>query len=135
MHLVATNICLWIRTIIWESANEWIHHIYKQKMNLLSSLGNEVASEPINDFNGPVALGLRSADTGLRDSYTNNYFSDRSFTNLDKYEVVDSLSTADAAKLGSFGEQPKLFFAPYKRISRSKKEFLVKQIVFSLLCF
>ena len=135
MHLVATNICLWIRTIIWESANEWIHHIYKQKMNLLSSLGNEVASEPINDFNGPVALGLRSADTGLRDSYTNNYFSDRSFTNLDKYEVVDSLSTADAAKLGSFGEQPKLIFAPYKRISRSKKEFLVKQIVFSLLCF
>lgn len=69
-------------------------------MNLLSGLGNEVASEPINDFNGPVALGLRSADTGLRDSYTNNYFSDRSFTNLDKYEVVDSLSTVDAAKLG-----------------------------------
>ena len=69
-------------------------------MNLLSGLGSEVASEPINDFNGPVALGLRSADTGLRDSYTNNYFSDRSFTNLDKYEVVDSLSTVDAAKLG-----------------------------------
>ena len=101
MHLVATNICLWIRTIIWESANEWIHHIYKEKMSLLSSLsGNEVvSSEPINDINGPVALGLRSADTGLRDSYTNNYFSDRSFTNLDKYEVATAV---ESAKLGVY---------------------------------
>ena len=101
MHLVATNICLWIRTIIWESANEWIHHIYKEKMSLLSSLsGNEVvSSEPINDINGPVALGLRSADTGLRDSYTNNYFSDRSFTNLDKYEVATAV---ESAKLGLY---------------------------------
>ena len=105
MHLVATNICLWIRTIIWESANEWIHHIYKEKMSLLSSLsGNEVvSSEPINDINGPVALGLRSADTGLRDSYTNNYFSDRSFTNLDKYEVATAV---ESAKLGMYSNLP-----------------------------
>ena len=72
---------------------------FRQKVAALASLGaNDVASEPIND--GPVALGLRSADTGLRDSYASNYFADRSFTNLDKYEVVDSLSTVDTAKLG-----------------------------------
>ena len=29
MHLVATNLSLWIRTVIWESANEWIHHIHR----------------------------------------------------------------------------------------------------------
>ena len=32
MHLVATNLALWIRTVIWESANEWIHHIYRHKV-------------------------------------------------------------------------------------------------------
>ena len=74
-------------------------------MSLLSSLsGNEVvSSEPINDINGPVALGLRSADTGLRDSYTNNYFSDRSFTNLDKYEVATAV---ESAKLGMYSNLP-----------------------------
>ncbi len=69
MHLVATNLALWVRTIIWESANEWIHHIYRHKMAsaVTSGLGGglesgglaEVASKPLLD--GPVALGLRSA--------------------------------------------------------------------------
>ena len=67
MHLVATNLCLWIRTIIWESANEWIHHIYSQKVKAaLGASGlnlQEVASKPIGE-RGPIALGLRSAEAG-----------------------------------------------------------------------
>ena len=64
MHLVATNLCLWIRTIIWESANEWIHHIYQQN---IKATGNDlgVASSPVGELatpiGGPIALGLRSA--------------------------------------------------------------------------
>ena len=62
MHLVATNLCLWVRTIIWESANEWIHHIYQQsRASSYDLLG--VATTPIRD-GGPVALGLRSAEAG-----------------------------------------------------------------------
>ena len=69
MHLVATNLCLWIRTIIWESANEWIHHIYRQKMAATSTpfLGPyapEVASTPLTLEGGPIALGLRSSESG-----------------------------------------------------------------------
>jgi hypothetical protein len=98
MHLVATNLCLWIRTIIWESANEWIHHIYQQHKAAENVLG--VASSPIGrdgEFVGPVALGLRSAESGISDTYASNYFADRSFTNLDKYEYIDS---ASKSKLG-----------------------------------
>ena len=69
MHLVATNLCLWIRTIIWESANEWIHHIYRQKVAAASRTAingpyaPEVASTPISE-RGPIALGLRSSQSG-----------------------------------------------------------------------
>lgn len=35
----------------------------------------------------------------ISDTYANNYFADRSFTNLDKYEYVDS-AAAQSAKLG-----------------------------------
>ena len=64
MHLVATNLALWVRTIIWESANEWIHHIYKNKAGMDDSLalGSEsgVGITSIDGKNGPIALGLRS---------------------------------------------------------------------------
>ncbi len=33
------------------------------------------------------------------DPLANNYFSDRSFTNIDKYEYIDG---ADSAKLGKY---------------------------------
>ena len=64
MHLVATNLALWVRTIIWESANEWIHHIYKDKggidepLSLAGETGGGIA--PFDGSNGPLALGLRS---------------------------------------------------------------------------
>jgi hypothetical protein len=32
IHLVATNLSLWVRTIIWESASEWIHHVYAHSL-------------------------------------------------------------------------------------------------------
>ena len=64
MHLVATNLALWVRTIIWESANEWIHHIYKDKGGIdepLSLAGETgVGIAPFDGSNGPLALGLRS---------------------------------------------------------------------------
>ena len=59
MHLVATNLALWVRTIIWESANEWIHHIYKNKGRIAESLGGE-SGIGITSVDGPLALGLRS---------------------------------------------------------------------------
>lgn len=27
MHLIGTNLSLWIRTIIWESVKEWFHYL------------------------------------------------------------------------------------------------------------
>jgi hypothetical protein len=31
MHLIATNVSLWIRTVVWESANEWLHYLHHQQ--------------------------------------------------------------------------------------------------------
>ena len=33
MHLIATNVSLWIRTVVWESANEWLHYLHHQQKN------------------------------------------------------------------------------------------------------
>ena len=62
MHLVATNLALWVRTIIWESANEWIHHIYRDKAGGEDSLVGEsgIGITSIDGNTGPLALGLRS---------------------------------------------------------------------------
>ena len=31
MHLMATNVSLWVRTVVWESANEWLHYLHHQQ--------------------------------------------------------------------------------------------------------
>ena len=33
MHLIATNVSLWVRTVVWESANEWLHYLHHQQLN------------------------------------------------------------------------------------------------------
>ena len=50
IHLVATNLCLWIRIVIWESANEWIHHVYTESIN---SFSRDVIRVP----DSPIAIG------------------------------------------------------------------------------
>ena len=49
----------------------------------------------------PVALGLRS--TGGSGTFTNNYASDRSFTNVNDYEFVEEFATPgmNSANVGS----------------------------------
>ena len=42
---------------------------------------------------GPLALGLRSAASGSTSGYSNNYASDRSFTNVNDYEFVEEFAT------------------------------------------
>ena len=47
IHLVATNLALWIRIVIWESANEWIHHVYTESINSFSKDVIRVPDSPI----------------------------------------------------------------------------------------
>ncbi|XP_059078966.1 proton channel OtopLc-like [Tigriopus californicus] len=109
MHLVATNLCLWIRTIIWESANEWIHHIYRdnEQNRLLLTGGGDVFASSTKIRETPLALGLR-AGTVNYGPYTNNYFTDRSFTNVDdnEYEYVDNSFGQGSAPLGEIQAPP-----------------------------
>merc|ERR1712223_1644732 len=79
--------------------------IYRQKMAATSTpfLGPyapEVASTPLTLEGGPIALGLRSSESGLRDTYASNYFADRNYANLDKSEYVDNLSGVADARSG-----------------------------------
>jgi hypothetical protein len=68
MHLVATNLALWVRTIIWESANEWIHHLYKNRGHTQAAAAAaaagggaaDVFSTPLG-IDGPLALGLKGS--------------------------------------------------------------------------
>ena len=64
MHVVATNLALWVRTIIWESANEWIHHIYRHKAHVQflvdGPAGDGVVASSTRLADSPIALGLRS---------------------------------------------------------------------------
>ena len=96
MHLVATNLALWVRTIIWESANEWIHHIYRHKVGVQGLITDSVGVARVPDNGGPVALGLRAIGSPSG-TFSNNYFSDRSFTNVNDYEFIDEFSTPDSA--------------------------------------
>ncbi len=91
VHLVATNLSLWVRTVIWESANDWIHHVYRvqsRRSGFLGAAGGnddvlvaaaDGATRRLEEL--PVALGLRSAAAGRSylGPYSNNYFSERSF--------------------------------------------------------
>ena len=47
IHLVATNLALWIRIVIWESANEWIHHVYTESINTFSKDVIRVPDSPL----------------------------------------------------------------------------------------
>ena len=51
IHLVATNLALWVRTVIWESANEWIHHVYTKSLN------NGAVGDVIRVPDSPLAIG------------------------------------------------------------------------------
>merc|ERR1711892_1583199 len=55
IHLVATNLALWVRTVIWESANEWIHHVYTQSLN-------GAVGDVIRVPDSPIAIGNRRSD-------------------------------------------------------------------------
>ena len=36
MHLVATNIAMWVRLIVWESAYDWMKENYERGINNFS---------------------------------------------------------------------------------------------------
>ncbi len=81
VHLVATNLSLWVRTVIWESANDWIHHVYRVQSRGGGGGGGVAVSssspELVEEL--PIALGLRTSGKSFLGPYNNNYFSERSF--------------------------------------------------------
>ena len=44
MHLMATNVSLWVRTVVWESANEWLHYLHQSQLQQQRHLSGGVAS-------------------------------------------------------------------------------------------
>jgi hypothetical protein len=89
MHLVATNLALWVRTVIWESANEWIHHVYAQSMAQVALSNGGVIRVP----DSPIAIGNRRSDEFL--------FRDRSIGDVGNYDYTDSGATSQAFSIGA----------------------------------
>lgn len=58
MHLIATNVSLWIRTVVWESANEWLHYLHYQQINFQAGSGI-----------GVVPIALKQLATGKNTHY------------------------------------------------------------------
>ena len=84
MHLIATNVSLWIRTVVWESANEWLHYLHHQHLHsgLAHSAGSYsaiVASQQV----GRPAVYQPSADYA--------YFDD------DEFDSANTLDYASAS--------------------------------------
>ena len=75
MHLVATNLALWVRTVIWESANEWIHHVYAKS---LAQIG---PGDVVRIHDSAAAIGNRRSD---------EFFLDRSVEDIGNYDYTDS---------------------------------------------
>jgi len=80
MHLVATNLALWVRTVIWESANEWIHHVYSHSIAQVG-LNGDVIRVP----DTPVAIGNRRSD--------DLFFRDRSIGDVGNYDYTDAATS------------------------------------------
>ncbi|XP_032795796.2 proton channel OtopLc isoform X1 [Daphnia magna] len=62
MHLIATNVSLWIRTVVWESANEWLHYLHHQRLHHGAGLGAEVGVIAQRQFSGRNGGYMPSAD-------------------------------------------------------------------------
>ena len=59
MHLIATNVSLWIRTIVWESANEWLHYLHHQQQLHQSKITSAVSEALTSGRN----IGWKSTST------------------------------------------------------------------------
>ena len=92
MHLVATNLALWVRTVIWESANEWIHHVYSQS---IAEVG--LAGDVIRVPDSPVAIGNRRSDEFL--------FRDRSIGDVGNFDYTDAASSPISGAFGGLNQQ------------------------------
>ena len=90
MHLVATNLALWVRTVIWESANEWIHHVYSHSI-ASAGLNGDVIRVP----DTPVAIGNRRSD--------DLFFRDRSIGDIGNYDYTDA-ATSQAFSLAGLSQ-------------------------------
>lgn len=56
IHLAATNIAVWARLIIWDSAQEWTYFVY------LAQKGPETLSSPLNLRGFPGSLSRSTRD-------------------------------------------------------------------------
>ena len=92
MHLVATNLALWVRTVIWESANEWIHHVYSQS---IAQVG--LAGDVIRVPDSPIAIGNRRSDDFL--------FRDRSIGDVGNFDYTDAASSPILGAFGGLNQQ------------------------------
>ena len=84
MHLIATNVSLWVRTVVWETANEWLHYLHHQQVSSTSPTTSSFAASASlsstdyslydNDLEAPTSTTLSSI-TGISsncDSFINN---------------------------------------------------------------
>jgi len=70
MHLIATNVSLWVRTVVWETANEWLHYLHHQQVSSTSPTTSSFAASASlsstdyslydNDLEAPTSTTLSS---------------------------------------------------------------------------
>lgn len=63
IHLAATNIAVWARLVIWDSAQEWTYFVH------LAQKGPDNASDPLSLRGVPATLTRH-----VRDIFTRKYF-------------------------------------------------------------
>jgi hypothetical protein len=98
MHLIATNVSLWIRTVVWESANEWLHYLHHQQQLHHGLTGGA----------GPVAQRQYSGRTGggYMPSADYSYFDDEAdFPAANNIDYITGINKEFNLKFGLFNLQ------------------------------
>ena len=83
MHLIATNVSLWVRTVVWESANEWLHYLHHQQQQL--------------NHHSPIALQQRATAPPPPPPSDYSYFDEDFDANSLDYSTVPLVAVAAAA--------------------------------------
>ena len=104
MHLLATNVSLWVRTVVWETANQWLHYLHQTSTSgylandavALQLRAHSPATSTVDytlsddDLNAPVAKTLSS----IAGVYRSFYFTE-SFTSCLVNSIILSCISFD----------------------------------------
>ncbi|KAF7988254.1 hypothetical protein HCN44_007786 [Aphidius gifuensis] len=110
-HLAATNIAVWVRLVIWDSAQEWTYFVH------LAQKGPEISSSPLSLRRFPSVLNRKTRDIIDGNTAFGNSFTAKSFYQPISDEQISQVVTLQQClntnTLGQLWTSSMLFLYPF----------------------